>query len=366
MKKSIFFLVFLFLNFNIFAQTRFSSAKEYFDELKKIDTQINTFESQKEKEIAGVTEKFSAEKIQQQQNVENLKKLTTERAAAFEERKKTEKAKIEQIYENTVKSEIAKIENKYKTLIDQEKINTQSLINELTKTEFCITAPDVVLSIGDFDVEAEPMHFPMTITSRKSELNYQYNGKLCLENEADIETEANTIIAEKETYSAIIYYIVVQNESKFNKKITKIIIQSPNNATVRTIFVDDFENNKGFSVAEEKTVTKTEVVKKKDSEIQKIWEDDFTDEALKIAGFLSLGMGGIFIGAGYPTDIKALAYTGYVFAGLGGILAIIGLCLPDGYYKTQYVSSIANDPVLKNLSFQTTGLTTSVSYKFSW
>ena len=63
MKKSIFFLVFLFLNFNIFAQTRFSSAKEYFDELKKIDTQINTFELQKQQEIAGVTEKFSAEKI---------------------------------------------------------------------------------------------------------------------------------------------------------------------------------------------------------------------------------------------------------------------------------------------------------------
>ena len=231
----------------------------------------------------------------------------------------------------------------------------------------------------------------MTITSRKSELNYQYNGKLCLENEADIETEANTIIAEKETYSAIIYYMVVQNESKFNKKITKIIIQSPNNATVRTIFVDDFENNKGFSVAEEntvtktevvkqkdfennkgfpvaeeKTVTKTEVVKQKDSEIQKIWEENYSDEVLKIIGFLSLGMGGIYIAIGYPNDVKGLAYAGYGFAGLGGILAIIGFCLPDGYYKTQYVSSIANDPVLKNLSFQTTGLTTSVSYKFSW
>lgn len=390
MKRILVVLCFLFLSLGVFAQTRFSSANEYFDEIKKIDTQISTFELQKENEIADVTKKLNEEKIEQQQNVENLTKLTTERAAAFEERKRNEKAKIEQAYETKIKSEIAKIENKYKTLIDNETRNKQSIIDELTKTTFCIPSSDVVLSIGDFNVEANPMHFPMTITSRKTELNYQYNGQLTLENEADIETEANTIIKEKDTYYANIYYKVVQNGSEFNKKITTILIKSPNNAVIRTIYVDAFENNKGFTVDEEnsvqptnleneqktwestkeeqKNVTKAEVVKPKEPEKIQVWQDNLGDEVCKGMGFSFLGLGAGFVGLDYLIfeEPDALAYVGYSFMGIGGVLAIIGLCIPDGYYETQYVSSIANDPVLKNVNFQTTGLTTSVSYKFSW
>lgn len=390
MKKAVFFIIFFFITIGIFAQARFSSAKEYFDEIKNFDVQIKNYELQEETEIAIVTEKLNAEKLQQQQNVENLTKKTTERAADFEERKKNEKAKIEQDYETKIKSEIAKIENKYNTLIDNEKRNKQSIIDELAMTEFCIASSDVVLSIGDFNVEADPMHFPMTITSRKTELNYQYNGQLTLENEADIETEANTIIAEKDTYYANIYYVVVQNGSEFNKKITKIIIKSPNNAVIRTIYVDAFENNKGFTVDEEnavqptnleneqklwestkeeqKNVTKAEVVKPKEPEKIQVWQDNLGDEVCKGMGFSFLGLGAGFVGLDYLIfeEPDALAYVGYSFMGIGGVLAIIGLCIPDGYYETQYVSSIANDPVLKNVNFQTTGLTTSVSYKFSW
>lgn len=380
MKKAVFFIIFFFITIGIFAQARFSSAKEYFEEIKKIDTQISTFELQKENEFAIVTKELNEEKIEQQQNVENLTKKTTERAADFEERKKNEKAKIEQDYETKIKSEIAKIENKYKTLIENEKRNKQSIIDELAMTEFCIASSDVVLSIGDFNVEADPMHFPMTITSRKTELNYQYNGQLTLENEADIETEANTIIAEKDTYYANIYYKVVQNGSEFNKKITKILIKSPNNAVIRTIYVDAFENNKGFTVDEEnavqptnleneqKNVTKAEVVKPKELEKIQVWQDNLGDEVCKGMGFSFLGLGAGFVGLDYLIfeEPDALAYVGYSFMGIGGVLAIIGLCIPDGYYETQYVSSIANDPVLKNVNFQTTGLTTSVSYKFSW
>lgn len=389
MKKTVFFIIFFFITIGIFAQARFSSAKEYFDEIKNFDVQIKNYELQEETEIAIVTEKLNAEKLQQQQNVEKLEKATTEKQAAFEERKKNEKAKIEQVYETKIKTEQAIINNKYKSLIDQEKLNKESLIKELIETEFCITTPDVVLSIGDFDVEADPMHFPITVTSKKSELNYQYKGKIFLE-DADIEKEANTIIAEKEKYYANIYYKVVQNGSEFNKKITTILIKSPNNAVIRTIYVDAFENNKGFTVDEEnsvqptnleneqkpwestkeeqKNVTKAEVVKPKEPEKIQVWQDNLGDEVCKGMGFSFLGLGAGFVGLDYLIfeEPDALAYVGYSFMGIGGVLAIIGLCIPDGYYETQYVSSIANDPVLKNVNFQTTGLTTSVSYKFSW
>jgi len=379
MKKTVFFIIFFFITVGIFAQARFSSAKEYFDEIKNFDVQIKNYELQEEKKIANVTEKLNAEKLQQQQNVEKLEKATTERQAAFEERKKNEKAKIEQVYENQIKNEQAIINSKYKSLIDQEKLNKESLIKELIETEFCITTPDVVLSIGDFDVEADPMYFPITVTSKKSELNYQYKGKILLE-DADIEKEANTIIAEKETYYANIYYKVVQNGSEFNKKITTILIKSPNNAVIRTIYVDAFENNKGFTVDEEnavqptnleneqKNVTKAEVVKPKEPEKIQVWHDNLGDEICKGMGFSFLGLGAGFVGLDYLIfeEPDVLAYVGYGFMGIGGVLAIIGLCIPDGYYETQYVSSIANDPVLKNVNFQTTGLTTSVSYKFSW
>lgn len=390
MKKTVFFIILFFITVGIFAQARFSSAKEYFDEIKNFDIQIKNYELQEETEIAIATEKLNAEKIQQQQDVEKLEKATTERQAAFEERKKNEKAKIEQVYENKIKAEQAIINSKYKALIDQEKLNKESLIKELIETEFCITAPDVVLSIGDFDVEADPMHFPITVTSKKSELNYQYKGKITLE-DADIEKEANTIIAEKETYYANIYYKVVQNGSEFNKKITTILIKSPNNAVIRTIYVEDFENNKGFTVDEEnavqptkleneqkplestkeeqKNVTKAEVVKPKEPEKIRVWVDDtMADELCKGWGFTWLGIGAVFVGADYliSGEPDILSYMGYGTMGLGGVLAIIGFCIPDNYYETRYVSSIANDPVLKNVNFQTTGLTTSVSYKFSW
>ena len=388
MKRILVVLCFLFLSLGVFAQTRFSSANEYFDEIKKIDTQISTFELQKENEIADVTKELNEEKIEQQQNVENLTKLTTERAAAFEERKRNEKAKIEQDYETKIKSEIAKIENKYKTLIDNETRNKQSIIDELTKTTFCIPSSDVVLSIGDFNVEANPMHFPMTITSRKTELNYQYNGQLTLENEADIEKEANTIIAEKEKYYANIYYKVVQNGSEFNKKITKILIKSPNNAVIRTIYVDAFENNKGFTVDEEnsvqptnleneqkpwestkeeqKNVTKAEVVKPKEPEKIQVWVDAYEGPIVMGIGTAGLIYSLPAIVVGTLNDKPGLTISGIAAAGTGVICVLVGAFLDWGHYETRYVSSIANDPVLKNVNFQTTGLTTSVSYKFSW
>lgn len=389
MKKTVFFIIFFFITIGIFAQARFSSAKEYFDEIKNFDVQIKNYELQEETEIAIVTEKLNAEKLQQQQNVEKLEKATTEKQAAFEERKKNEKAKIEQVYENKINNEQALINNKYKSLIDQEKLNKESLIKELIETEFCITTPDVVLSIGDFDVEADPMHFPITVTSKKSELNYQYKGKIFLE-DADIEKEANTIIAEKEKYYANIYYKVVQNGSEFNKKITTILIKSPNNAVIRTIYVDAFENNKGFTVDEEnavqptnleneqkplestkeeqKNVTKAEVVKPKEPEKIQVWVDDYIyDDLLRIMGFSCVGAGAYCYVLDYLlANEPAFRYTAYGMMGVGGVLAIIGLCTNDGHYETQYVSSIANNPVLKNVNFQTTGLTTSVSYKFSW
>ena len=377
MKKTVFFIIFFFITIGIFAQARFSSAKEYFDEIKNFDVQIKNYELQEETEIAIVTEKLNAEKLQQQQNVEKLEKATTEKQAAFEERKKNEKAKIEQVYETKIKTEQAIINNKYKSLIDQEKLNKESLIKELIETEFCITTPDVVMSIGDFDVEADTMHFPITVTSKKSELNYQYKGKIFLE-DADIEKEANTIIAEKEKYYANIYYKVVQNGSEFNKKITTILIKSHNNAVIRTIYVDAFENNKGFTVDEEnavqptnleneqKNVTKVEVVKPKEPEKIQVWVDAYEGPIVTGIGTAGLIYGLPAIVVGTLNDKPGLMISGIAAAGTGLICVFVGAFLDWGHYETQYVSSIANDPVLKNVNFQTTGLTTSVSYKFSW
>ena len=94
MKKTVFFIIFFFITIGIFAQARFSSAKEYFDEIKNFDVQIKNYELQEETEIAIVTEKLNAEKLQQQQNVEKLEKATTEKQAAFEERKKMKKQRL--------------------------------------------------------------------------------------------------------------------------------------------------------------------------------------------------------------------------------------------------------------------------------
>ena len=75
-------------------------------------------------------------------------------------------------------NKIAEINNKYDSLIQQEKQKKEALIKEMLNKEFLLSFPDVNISVGNFQVEADPQHFPATVISEKTELDYYLHRKL--------------------------------------------------------------------------------------------------------------------------------------------------------------------------------------------
>lgn len=387
-KKCVSYVMFFVIAFYSFAESKnFKSANDYLRKIEEYNSDIKQFEVDCEKEINHVKAIHNENRLEEEgtiklQRWEDREKIT-ERKVEFDKRKEKELKVIQEKYSKLEESEISQIKNKFENLKKEKEIEKNSLIEEMKMKEFILSVPDVKFSIGEFVVNAEPQHWLFTVTSQKKELDYSYQGQLLIDG-TDKEKFAREIEATKEHFIAELSYKIEQNENDFRKKITRIYIKnSQNNAIIGRFELDEYENKKGFeskqNVANNSTINKSEDKNliQKDSSVKadiekgtkKVWVDTGwgTGKFVTcISGFTLCIAGAVLLPTGLSLVEPELWIPGAASLGVGFILEMITILLPNnGYYK-EVVAEINSNPVLKNVCFNTNGFSTTLGYKITW
>lgn len=395
MKQKIIYFILLVISFGIYASESLT-ASYYLDQISQFDKNMENINLERANTITKAKESLNADMISEKNNIDNIKPSFTETQQQLKDRKANLYKELESEYKTNEANKIAEINNKYDSLIQQEKQKKEALINEMLNKEFLLSYPDVKISVGDFQVEANPQHFPVSVISEKTELDYKYTGKILLE-EADRDAEGVRINSEKNNYKAEITYKIEQQQNKFIKKITQIMIKNDKNAVIRRFNPNEYENKQGFTIqptpqpttqTEKTQVTSNTTTTKPVQKIEpaktitpkpapkpapktkQVWVDD----GLSVGGILTLSLGiPLGIGGGLGMIIPGICgdYTGLLIAGtitlgLSTVLVCLTPLMTTGHYETRVISKINSDPVLKNVKFETTGHSTTLGYKFNW
>lgn len=395
MKQKIIYFILLVISFGIYASESLT-ASYYLDQISQFDKNMENINLERANTITKAKESLNADMISEKNNIDNIKPTFTETQQQLKDRKANLYKELESEYKTNEANKIAEINNKYDSLIQQEKQKKEALINEMLNKEFLLSYPDVKISVGDFQVEANPQHFPVSVISEKTELDYKYTGKILLE-EADRDAEGVRINSEKNNYKAEITYKIEQQQNKFIKKITQIMIKNDKNAVIRRFNPNEYENKQGFTIQPtpqpttqtEKTQVTNSTASTATKPVQKIepaktitpkpapkpapktkqvWVEEWSD-----GGVVCLTIGSCALALGIPLMIVGLSedwidFTigGSIAAGIGTILCFISPFCRTGHYETRVISKINSDPVLKNVKFETTGHSTTLGYKFNW
>lgn len=246
MKQKIIYFILLVISFGIYASESLT-ASYYLDQISQFDKNMENINLERVNEITKAKEILNAEKLAEKATISNIERKFTETEQQLKERKENLSKKLDSEYKTDETNKIAEINNKYDSLIKQEKQKKEALIKEMLNKEFLLSFPDVNISVGNFQVEADPQHFPVTVISEKTELDYKYTGKIQLE-EADRDAEGERINSEKDNYKAEIIYKIEQQQNKFIKKITQIMIKNDKNAVIRRFNPNEYENKQGFTI----------------------------------------------------------------------------------------------------------------------
>lgn len=396
MKQKIIYFILLVISFGIYANESLS-ANYYLEKISQFDANMEKINLERANEITKAKEILNAEKLAEKATISNIERNFTETQQQLKDRKANLYKELESEYKTNEANKIAEINNKYDSLIQQEKQKKEALIKEMLNKEFLLSFPDVNISVGNFQVEANPQHFPVTVVSEKTELDYKYTGKIQLE-EADRDAEGVRINSEKDNYKAEIIYKIEQQQNKFIKKITQIMIKNDKNAVIRRFNPNEYENKQGFTIQPtpqpttqtEKTQVTNSTASTATKPVQKIepaktitpkpapkpapkTKQVWVDDGMSTGGMLMTAYGGVGVGLGIVcttlglvNDIKGFLIGGAVSTGVCTILCIIGPFLRDGHYETRVIGKVNSDPVLKNVKFETTGHSTTLGYKFNW
>lgn len=395
MKQKIIYFILLVISFGIYASESLT-ASYYLDQISQFDKNMENINLERVNEITKAKEILNAEKLAEKATISNTERKFTETEQQLKERKENLSKKLDSEYKTDEENKIAEINNKYDSLIKQEKQKKEALIKEMLNKEFLLSFPDVNISVGNFQVEANPQHFPVTVISEKTELDYKYTGKIELE-EADRDAEGERINSEKDNYKAEIIYKIEQQQNNFIKKITQIMIKNDKNAVIRRFNPNEYENKQGFTIQPtpqpttqtEKTQVTNSTASTATKPVQKIepaktitpkpapkTERIWVDDGMSAGGITCLTIGSLGFAAGLvavcwginiPGELGEKHWIGGTIGAAGSaILMLLSPFMIKGHYETLVIGKINSDPVLKNVKFETTGYSTTLGYKFNW
>lgn len=396
MKRNFIFLILLAMSFALYANESLS-ANYYLENISQFDANMEKINLERANEITKAKEILNAEKLAEKATISNIERKFTETEQQLKERKENLSKELDSEYKTNETNKIAEINNKYDSLIQQEKQKKEALINQMLNKEFILSYPDVQISVGEFKVDANPQHFPFSVVSENTELVYKYTGEILLE-EADRDAEGERINSEKNNYKAEITYKIEQQQqqNKFIKKITQIIIKNDKNAVIRRFKPNEYENKQGFTIQQTPQPTtqteKTQITSNTTTTkpVQKIepaktitpkpapkpapkTKQVRVDDGISGAGCTVLGAGvlGLCAGAGLLAqvdgdDTMSMKIGGIIGLCVGSACCVIGPFMRNSHYETRVIGKVNSDPVLKNVKFETTGYSTTLGYKFNW
>ena len=217
-------------------QRALNTAQDYLDMIARCQQKLNSIENDKNKEIQNNTSNIYTKYQTQINEARAREKEPWESTAEHEEIIAKNVSDLE-IKRDTELSGVSKnVSIKYDNQYKMVELQMEKLTEDLQNTSFVLKGDSVQVLIGDFDSEAKPKNWPVSIRSLDKLVNYTYNGKRTV-SDADVRTEFYAMEEARKngTLEGEITYKVESTDSKMRFNIRVISVRVNNTSSYTTI-----------------------------------------------------------------------------------------------------------------------------------
>jgi len=217
-------------------QRALNTAQDYLDMIARCQQKLNSIENDKNKEIQNNTSNIYARYQTQINEARAREKEPWESTAEHEEIIAKNVSDLESKRDTELSGVSRNVNIKYDNQYKMVELQMEKLTEDLQNTSFVLKGDSVQVLIGDFDSEAKPKNWPVSIRSLDKLVNYTYNGKRTV-SDADVRTEFYAMEEARKngTLEGEITYKVESTDSKMRFNIRVISVRVNNTSSYTTI-----------------------------------------------------------------------------------------------------------------------------------
>ena len=217
-------------------QRALNTAQDYLDMIARCQQKLNSIENDKNKEIQNNTSNIYAKYQTQINEARAREKEPWESTAEHEEIIAKNVLDLESKRDTELSGVSRNVSIKYDNQYKMVELQMEKLTEDLQNTSFVLKGDSVQVFIGDFDSEAKPKNWPVSIRSLDKLVNYTYNGKRTV-SDADVRTEFYAMEEARKngTLEGEITYKVESTDSKMRFNIRVISVRVNNTSSYTTI-----------------------------------------------------------------------------------------------------------------------------------
>ena len=215
-------------------QRALNTAQDYLDMIARCQQKLNSIENDKNKEIQNNTSNIYAKYQTQINEARAREKEPWESTAEHEEIIAKNVLDLESKRDTELSGVSRNVSIKYDNQYKMVELQMEKLTEDLQNTSFVLKGDSVQVFIGDFDSEAKPKNWPVSIRSLDKLVNYTYNGKRTV-SDADVRTEFYAMEEARKngTLEGEITYKVESTDSKmrFNIRVVNVRVNDTHSYT---------------------------------------------------------------------------------------------------------------------------------------
>ena len=199
---------------------------DFLEAIARCDRKISALEANKNSAVdngsGAIMTKYAAEI----QAVYQIEKEPWESTAEYDDKIKAKVNAIVKKRDGEISAVKSAATPKYDQQINAVEAQKQQILTDLKNTTFILKGASIQTFMGDFDAEAKPKNWPLSVKSLDKNVSYIYNGKY-VANDADVKTEYKTVedARKKKDLAGEIRYKVIQdtvNPSSFDVYIDSV------------------------------------------------------------------------------------------------------------------------------------------------
>lgn len=224
------------------------STEDFINSISLCTKKMNAVQRDKYKEMekrnANIKNKYQTQINEVRQQV----KEGWESKAEYEDRINKAVSELTTQMETEIDSNSKAISISYDNQYSMIEIQKDKIINDLKNTTFILNGSSIQVNIGDFNSEASPKFWPVSLKSLDKFVAYTFNGKYFV-NEADVKTEYIEVENAKKSslFVGEISYKLVPYEVSNKYGVYVLTVRVYNNETGSTIVNESIDKEIGFA-----------------------------------------------------------------------------------------------------------------------
>ncbi len=211
-----------------------NSAEDFLDMIARCQKKLTTLKSDKNKEIQNISSNIFAKYQEEINQAKSVEKEPYESTIDYENKIQKNVLAIEGKRDTELSGVESKVNIKYDNQYKMVEIQMNKLIENLENTTFAIKGDSVQILLGEFNPEATPKYWPISIKSLDKLVNYTFNGKRTTSN-ADVKTEYMEIESARKNNALegeIVYKLIKGNSSfDYEVKVISVRVNNTENGT---------------------------------------------------------------------------------------------------------------------------------------